>query len=164
MILPCVTGKSITKIINSQLDIKLGQFTPEELNVELTKIKNSKAAGLDEISPKVWKSRTIDDIIEKSDLTDKMKCSFFQATIVSILLYGCTTWTLTKRLDEKLNSNYTRMLRASPGGNKSGRQHPKKQQLYCHLRPIMKIIQVRRTRHARHCWRSREELISEVLL
>ena len=30
-------------------------------------------------------------VIWKSDLTDKMKRSFFQAAIVSILLYGCTT-------------------------------------------------------------------------
>ena len=37
-------------------------------------------------------------IIWKSDLTDKTKRSFFQAAVVSILLYGCTTWTLTKRL------------------------------------------------------------------
>ena len=29
-------------------------------------------------------------IIWKSDLTDKMKRSFFQAAVVSILLYGCT--------------------------------------------------------------------------
>ena len=35
-------------------------------------------------------------IIWKSDLTDKMKRSFFKAVVVSILLYGCTTWTLTK--------------------------------------------------------------------
>ena len=41
-------------------------------------------------------------IIWKSDLTDEMKCSFFQATVISILLYGCTTWTLTKRLEKKL--------------------------------------------------------------
>ena len=34
-----------------------------------------------------------------------MKRSFFQAAIVSILLYGCTTWTLTKRLDKKLDGN-----------------------------------------------------------
>ena len=33
------------------------------------------------------------------------KHSFFQAAIVSILLYGCTTWTLTKWLEEKLNGN-----------------------------------------------------------
>ena len=44
--------------------------------------------------------------------TDKMKRSFFQAVVVSILLYGCTTWTLTKRLEKKLDGNYTRMLRA----------------------------------------------------
>ena len=37
-------------------------------------------------------------------------------------------------------------------------------QLYGHLPPIMKTIQVRRTRHAGHCWRSRDELISDVLL
>ena len=39
-----------------------------------------------------------------------------------------------------------------------------KHQLYGHLPPIMKTIQVRRTRHAEHCWRSRDELISDVLL
>ena len=45
----------------------------------------------------------------KSDLTDKMKRRFFQAAIVSILLYGCTTWTLTKWLEKKLDGNYTRI-------------------------------------------------------
>ena len=39
-----------------------------------------------------------------------------------------------------------------------------KQQLYGHLPPITKTIQVRWTRHAGHCWRSRDELISDVLL
>ena len=32
------------------------------------------------------------------------------------------------------------------------------------LPPITKTIRVRRTRHAGHCWRSRDELISDVLL
>ena len=98
----------------------------------------------------------------KSDLTDKMKCSFFQAAVVLIRLYGCTTWTLTKRLKKKLDGNYTRMLRAI--FNKSWRQHPTRHQLYGHLPPITKTIQIRRTRHAGHCWRSRDELISDVLL
>ena len=48
--------------------------------------------------------------------------------------------------------------------NKSWWQHPTRHQLYGHLPPITKTIQVRWTRHAGHCWRSREELISEVLL
>ena len=43
-------------------------------------------------------------------------------------------------------------------------QHPTRQQLYSHLPPIMKTIQVRWTRHAGHCWRSRDELIRDVLL
>ena len=91
-----------------------------------------------------------------------MKRSFFQAAVTSILLYGCTTWTLTKRLEKKLDGNYTRMLRAIL--NKSWQQHPTRHQLYGHLPRITKTIQVRRTRHAGHCWRSRDELIRDVLL
>ena len=97
-----------------------------------------------------------------SDLTDRMKRSFFQAPVTSILLYGCTTWTLTKRLEKKLDGKYTRMLRAIL--NKSWWQHPTIHQLYGHLPPITKTIQVRRTRHAGHCWRSWDELIRDVLL
>ena len=82
--------------------------------------------------------------------------------VVSILLYGCTTWALTKCMEKKLDGNYTRMLRAML--NKSWRQHPTKQQLYGYLPLIMKTIQVRRTRHAGHCLRSKDELISDILL
>ena len=91
-----------------------------------------------------------------------MKRSFFQAAVVSALLYGCTTCTLTKRLEKKLDGSYTRMLQAIL--NKSWRQHPTMHQLYHHLPPITKAIKVRRTRHVGHCWRSRDELISDVLL
>ena len=91
-----------------------------------------------------------------------MKRSFFQAAVTSILLYGCTTWTLTKRLEKKLNGNYTRMLRAIL--NKSWQQHPTRHHLYGHLPLITKTIQVRRTRHAGQCWSSRDELIRDVLL
>ena len=62
-----------------------------------------------------------------------MKRSFFQAAVVSILLYGCTTWTLNKRLEKKLDGNYTRMLRAV--SNKTWRQYPTRHQLYGHLPP-----------------------------
>ena len=111
---------------------------------------------------KVWTAIDRLSIIWKSDLTDKMKRSFFQAVVLSILLYGCTTWTQTKRLEKKLDGNYTRMLRAIL--NKSWRQPPTRHQLYGHLPPITKTIQVRRTRHAGHSWKSRDELISDVLL
>ena len=69
---------------------------------------------------KVWTAINRLSIIWKSDLTDKMKRSFFQTAVASILIYGCTTWTLTKQLEKKLDGNYTRRLReswTSPGGN-----------------------------------------------
>ena len=84
-----------------------------------------------DIDTRLGKARTAIDnlsVIWKSDLTDKSKRSFFQSAVVSILLYGCPTWTLTKHLEKKFDGNYTRMLRAIL--NKSWRQHPTKQQLY----------------------------------
>ena len=48
-------------------------------------------------------------VIWKSDLSNKIKCSFFQVEVVSVLLYGCTTWTLTKCMEKKLDGNYTSM-------------------------------------------------------
>ena len=125
----------------------------------------SDSSSKKDIDTRVTKALTAIDrlsIIWKSDLTDKMKRSFFQAVVVSILLYGCTTWTLSKWLKKKLEGNYTRMFRAVL--NKTWRQHPTRHQLYGHLPPITKTIQARRTRHAGHYWRSKNELISDVLL
>ena len=95
-------------------------------------------------------------------LESHTKCSFFQAAVISILLYGCTMWMLTKRIEKKLDGNYTRMLQAVL--NKSWRQHSTKQQLYGHLPPIMKTIQIRWTRHVEHCRRNKDKLVSDVLL
>ena len=62
---PKGTDEPIMKIIDNQPDIKQGQFTQEELYVIQTKIKNRKAAGLDEILPEVWKTRKFDDILQR---------------------------------------------------------------------------------------------------
>ena len=85
---------------------------------------------------------------------------FFQAAIVSILLYGCTIWTLTKRLEKRLDGNYTRILRAIL--NRSWRQYPTNSSCTATSHPSQKTIQIRRTRHAGHCWRRRDELFSDV--
>ena len=73
---------------------------------------------------KAWTAIDSLSVMRKSDLTDKMKRSFFQVAVVSILQYGCTSWTLTKWLEKKHDGNYTRKLRAIL--NKSWRQHPTK--------------------------------------
>ena len=146
-------------------DISTLDGTSLKLVDKFTCLGSSVSSTEKDIDTRLTKAWTAIDrllIIWKSDLTNKMKRSFFQAAVISILLYGCTTWMLTKWLKKKLDSNYTRMLQAIL--NKSWRQHPTRHQLYCHLPPITKTIQVRWTRHAGHYWRSKDELISDVLL
>ena len=150
---------------NQTGDISTLDGTPLKLVDKFTYLGSSVSSTKKDIDTRLMKAWTAINrlsFIWKSDLTDKMKCSFFQAVVISILLYGCTTWMLTKWLEKKLDGNYTRMLRAIL--NKSWRQHPPRHQLYGNLPPITKTIQVRRTRHVGHCWRSRDELISDVLL
>ena len=147
---------------NQTGDISTLDGTCLKLVDKITYLGSSVSSTEKDIDTQLTKAWTAIDrlsIVWKSDLTDKMKRSFFQTAVVSILLYGYTTWTLTKRL-EKLDGNYTRMLRAIL--NKSWWQHPTRNQLYGHLLLITKTIQLRRTRHAGHCWRSRDELISDV--
>ena len=122
---------------------------------------SSTETDIDTRLAKAWTTINRLSVIWKSDITDKIKRNFFQASAVSILLYGCTTWTLTKRMEKKFDGNYTKMLWGIL--NKSWRQHPTKQQLYGYLPPITKTIKIRRTRHAGHCWRSRGEFISDVI-
>ena len=146
-------------------DISTLDRTPLKLVDKFTYLGSSIAPtekDIDTRLTKAWTAINRLSIIWKSDLTDKMTRNFFQVAVASIQLYGCTTWTLTKQLEKKLDANYTRMLQAIL--NKSWQQHPTRHQLYGHLPPITKTIQVRRTIHAGHCWRSRDELISDVLL
>ena len=68
---------------------------------------------------------------------------------------------LMKCTEKNLDGNNTRRLCAVL--DKSWKKHLRKQQLYDHLPPILKTIQVRWTRDAKHNWRSKEELISDLL-
>ena len=111
---------------NQTGDISTLAGTSPKLIDKLTYLGSSVSStekDIDRRLTKAWTAINRLSIIWKSDLADKMKRSFFQVAVVSILLYGCTTWTLTKRL-EKLDGNYTRMLRAIL--NKSWRQRPTK--------------------------------------
>ena len=150
---------------NQTGDISTQGSSSLKLVDKFTYLGSSVSSTEKDIDMRLTKTWTVIDrllVIWKSVLTDKMKRSFFHAAVVSILLYWCSTWTLTKRMEKKLDGDYTRMLRAIL--NKSWRQHPTKHQLYGHLPQITKTIKVRRTRHAGHCWRSRDELISDVFL
>ena len=88
----------------------------------------------------------------KSDLSDKTKRDFFPAVAVYVPLYGYVTLYITKRLEKKLDGNYTNILRSVLN-----------KQMYGHLIPIADTIQFA-IRHAGHCWRYNDDLISGVLL
>ena len=151
----CFNQRGDISTLNSRSLKLVDRFTYQGISVSSTDT---------DINTRVVKAWTANDslsVIWKSDLADKMKRSFFQVAIVSKLQYGCTTWTLIKHIEKKLDGNYTRMLRAIL--NKSWRQHHTKQ-LYGHLPPATKTIQIRRSRAAGHCWRSRDEIICDVLL
>ena len=112
---------------NQKGDISTLDRTSLKLVDKFTYLGSSVSSTEKDIDIRLTKAWTAIDrlsIIWKSNLTNKMKHSFFLAAVVSILLYGCTTWTLTKRLEKKLDGNYTRMLRSIL--NKSWQQHPHK--------------------------------------
>ena len=86
-----------------------------------------------------------------------MKRSFFQAVVVSILLFGCTTWTLTKCMEKKLDANYTRMLWVILN------KYPTKQQLHGPPTTHHKNYPSMTNQTCGHCCWSRDELIGNVV-
>ena len=111
---------------------------------------------------KAWSALNRLRTIWKSSLPDNTKRNFFRAVVESVLIYGSTAGTLTKHLEDKLDGTYTRMLRAIL--NKSWKQHPTNDQLYGDIPKVSDIIREWRTRFAGHCWRSKNELASNLLL
>ena len=79
---------------NQTGDISTKDGTSLKLVDEFTYLGSSVSSTKKDIDTWLTKASTAIDkllIIWKSDLTDKMKRSFFQAAVVSILMYGCTT-------------------------------------------------------------------------
>ena len=56
------------------------------------------------VTSKSMDSNNSQSVIWKLDLTDKMKRSFFQAVVVSMLLYRCATWTPIKRMEKNMTA------------------------------------------------------------
>lgn len=86
---------------------------------------------------KAWGALDGLNVIWKSDLPHNLKRDFFRAIVESVLLYGSSSWALTKCLESKWDSTYTRMLRAIL--NISRKQHPTKQRLDDNLPAISHV-------------------------
>ena len=78
-------------------------------------------------------------------------------------------WKTVNEITERKTSSNSKLKATSQEElwavlNISWKKHPTKQRLYGHLPPITNVIKERRTRFAGHCWRSKDEIISDVLL
>ena len=96
------------------------------------------------VNVRLAKALTANDSL--CNLTNKISRDFFLVGVVSELMYRCPTRTLTKRLEKKLDGNYTIMLLFFFFLNKSWKQHSTKQQLFGHLLPISQTIEIKYVR------------------
>ena len=139
------------KNIKQVLDFKyLGSyiaFTEHDVNIRLGK---------------AWSALNQMDKIWESNLSGNLKRNFFRAAVESVLVYGSVSWMLTKKCEKRIDGAYTRMLRVPL--NKSWRDHPTNKELYGNIPKISSSIRQQRMRFAGHCWRSKKELIADVLL
>ena len=82
--------------------------------------------------------------------------------IFSVLVYGCETWTLSKRMEKRLDGVYTRLLMRVK--HLSWKQHPTKIIIYGDLPPVSSIVRSKRVQFAGHCFRATSEIISPLVL
>ena len=89
--------------LNQTGDISTWSGSSLKLVDKFTYVGSSVSSTETEITTRLAKAWTAFgrlSVIWKSNLNNKMKRSFFQAAIVSIRLYGCTTWTLLKCMEK----------------------------------------------------------------
>ena len=101
-----------------------------------------------------WRALNGMKSVWNSNLSRSIKVSFFQATVESVLLYGCESWTLKETLRKSLDGCYTRMLRVVL--NINWNEHVTNEQLYGGLPRLSDKVASRRMQFAGHCHRHPE--------
>ena len=109
-----------------------------------------------------WSAHNKLDKIWRSTLTRGMKIRLFQSLVLSILLYGAETWTLTKTKQRKLDGVFTRMLRKTLG--LTWEDMVPNKELYGDLPTLSSELRQRRLRFSGHCWRRTDEICSQMLM
>ena len=102
------------------------------------------------------------DITKSGPLSFQKRIQIFRATVEPILLYGSETWTLSKKLEKRLDGTYTRLLMRAQ--NLSWKRHPSISDIYGHLPRVSALIRHRRVQFAGHCYCAESEVISSLLL
>ncbi len=109
-----------------------------------------------------WKACNKLNKIWKSNLSNAIKVKTFKTLVEPILLYGSETWTMTKTMLKSLDGCYTNLLKRVQ--NLDWRSHPSLLQIYNGLPRISNVLTSRMLAFAGHCFRSKHEVISDLLL
>ena len=88
----CYLGSTVdnTNSLKSELDIRIGHA----------------ATTFGQLHPRVWSN---------GDLSIRVKIQVYMACVVSVLLYGCDTWTTYRHQERRLNAFHMRCLRSILG-------------------------------------------------
>ena len=100
--------------------------------------------------------------IWSSNMNPELKKRFFLATVESILLYGCESWSMTVEMERSLDGTYTRMLRKALNVHWSS--HTTNAELYGKLPKLSDKIAARRLQLAGHCFRHPELSTQKLVL
>lgn len=109
-----------------------------------------------------WKACNKLNKIWNSNISNKLKVQTFKSLVEPILLYGSETWTMTKTMLKSLDGCYTNLLKRVQ--NLDWRNHPTLQEIYNGLPTISTVLTSRMLTFSGHCFRSKQEIISDLLL
>lgn len=150
---------------NTKPEIKTSDSSTLEIVEEFLYLGSNVSSTKADIKRRIalaWSASNKLHKIWKSNLSRSFKLRLFCATVESVLLYGCETWTLTKALSNKLDGCYTRLLRSVLGY--SWQDHITNKILYGNLPKVTDKIRNRRLKLTGHCIRHPEEAAHNLVL
>ena len=145
-------------------EIKTSDGSTLEIVNEFTYLGSQVSSSKADIKRRIalaWTSANKLQKIWKSSLSKNFKINIFRATVETVLLYGCETWTITKELEKKLNGCYTRLLRYILGYTWKDRIN--NETLYNDIPKVSAKIQQRRLKLVGHCLRHKEEMAHNLI-
>ena len=104
----------------------------------------------------IWNSK----LSRKFKIRLMISCNI--ATVESVLLYGCETWTLTNSLLKKMDGTNTQILRMVL--NIHWTNKIKNETLYGTIERLSNTIRRRRLKFAGHCLRREDEVVSDLVM
>ena len=163
--------KFISYNITEDIELKLGDGTAIKRALTEKKEQDFKYLGswvdtsykdLKVRKALAWTALNKMEKIWNSTMDRNSKIGIFRATVEYVLLYGCVTWTLNKKLNKSLDGCYTRMLRKIQ--NISWKQHLTNKELYNGLPKTSNVIRKRRLTFAGHSYRQHGDPLSDLVL